>query len=243
MALGLPLLLLLGSGPAAADHLIRQVVHTDIPAMGGGAQTAHDDTSTIWLSKERLAVTGGGTNALVRLDLSQFYLIDHDDQSYVTFTLPVDLANVLPADDPNAQMLKQMMEVMQTTITVTPTDQTKEIRSWNARLYEIEMKNNFVAIQMSAWATEDAPVDAELYWKLYESLFSVNPVTKDAMSSFRKIKGIIVLQEQTVQVMGQETKQRTEVIEMREADAPRGVFRLPKGYKEKTYNPMEGMGG
>ncbi|MCK4413223.1 MAG: hypothetical protein KAY32_06745 [Candidatus Eisenbacteria sp.] len=239
--LGLIALALL-PGPALGDVLIRQIVHTDLPSAMGETQTAQDDTSTIWLSTDRLAVSGGGADALVRLDLSQFYLINHEDQSYVMLSLPIDLANVLPEDDPSAQMFKQMMQAMQTTITVTPTDQTKEIRSWDARLYQVEMKNNFVTIQMDAWATEDTSVDPKLYWKLYEALFSVNPVTKDAMSSFQKIKGIIVLQEQTVQVMGQETKQRTEVIEIREEKAPREVFRLPKGYEKKTFNPMEAMG-
>ena len=89
-------------------------LHDDGPEPAGG-----DDTVTIWLGTDRVAMVGGSTDAIVRLDQSKIYLLDHEAKVYHVLTLPIDLAKLFDPSDPNAQQLQQMMEMMKSTATVT----------------------------------------------------------------------------------------------------------------------------
>jgi hypothetical protein len=227
--------------PAAADTLIRQHVHTGAIEMMGQSRPAQDDTVSIWLSKDRLAVSGGGNDVIVRLDLNQLYLLDHDKKAYSALALPIDLTKILPADDPNAPMLAQMIEMMKSTTTLTPTEEHKKVGPWNARRYNMETKNNFLTLQGVLWATTEAPIDPQLYRTLQENLLSLNPALRDALASMRKIEGVVVLQEQNITAMGATTSILTETLEIKEGSAPADVYRVPKEYAKQDFNPLENM--
>ncbi|MFH1144701.1 MAG: DUF4412 domain-containing protein [Candidatus Eisenbacteria bacterium] len=227
---------------AVADTRILQRVHVDAMNIMGQSQPARDDTVTIWMAKDRMAVQGGGTNMILRLDLSQVYLLDHDEKSYSVLDLPIDFSKILPADDPNAAQFNQMLQMMASTTTVTPTEEHRTIGPWETRRYNMETKNQFMTILGTLWAGKDAHVDMEMYRSLSESMLSLNPALKDAMTSMKKIEGVIILQEQAITVMGQTTNTLTEILEIKEADAPGEAFRVPKDYSKKEFNPMEAMG-
>jgi len=230
------------ASPAWADTRILQLMHVDPMTMMGQSQPARDDTITVWIAKDRMAIRGGGTDMILRLDMSQAYLLDRAEKTYSVLELPIDLTKLLPADDPNAPMFNNMLEMMKSTTTVTPSEESRKVGQWNARRYDVETKNNFVTIQGVLWATKDVTLDMDLYHRLEETMLALNPALRDAMSSYRKIEGIVVLQEQTVTAMGQTTKMHTETLDVQEAKAPAEVYRVPKEYTKKNFNPMEAMG-
>ncbi|MBP6874946.1 MAG: DUF4412 domain-containing protein [Candidatus Eisenbacteria bacterium] len=227
--------------PATAATRIRQHVHSDAMSIMGQNQPASDDTVTIWLTKDRLAISGGGSDAIVRLDLNQLFILNREKKSYSVIDLPIDLAKMFPADDPNAAMMTKMLEMMKSTTTVTASPETRQVRGWTAHRYDMETKNNFMTVKGVLWATTEAQIDPALYRALQENLMALNPALRDAISSLRKIEGVVVAQEQSITVMGQTHAVSTETLEISEADAPSETFRVPQGYAKEAFDPMANM--
>jgi len=238
---GLCLLALAATLPAAADTFIQRATHRDAFTMMGQSQPASDDTVTIWLGADRIAMSGGSTNAIVRLDQSKLYLLDREAQAYHVLPLPIDLAKLMDPNDPNAQMVQQMLEMMKSTASVTPTEERKTIGSWNARLYHAVIQNSMMTFKSEIWATTDVKLTLPTYRALDEALLSLNPATRDAAAEFRKIEGLPVLEEQSVAVMGSEMKMWEKTLAVRDGAAPAGTYDPPAGYTEKPFNLMEAM--
>ncbi len=242
LGIGILCALLAAIPPAGADTFVRQVMHSDAFTMMGKTQPATDDTITVWFSKDRTAMSGGQMNAILDIKGQKFYVLDHDARSYSAISLPIDLSAMLPADDPNAGMLKQMLEMMAGSTTVTRTDETRKIRSWNARLYKVEIASTFLSIKSDSWATEDVDIDMNVYKAMQQALFSLNPALRGAADELAKIKGLILLEEQTVTSMGTTMTSRRETIEVRTGKPPAGTYSPPAGYEEKPFDPTEAMG-
>jgi len=238
---GLCLLALGASLSASADTMIRRATHRDAFTMMGQSQPADDDTVTLWLGKDRIAMAGGRTDAIVRLDQSKIYLLDHEAKVYHVLTLPIDFAKLFDPSDSTAAQLRQMMEMMKSTASVTPTEERKPVGAWNARLYHAVVSNNMMTFKSEIWATADVKIDYPVYRALDEALFALNPATKDAVAEFRKIEGLPVLEEQTIAVMGQEMKMSERTLEVKDGSAPAGAYDPPAGYASKPFNPMEAL--
>ncbi len=238
------LVVILGTGlgtTAAADTLLRQVLHTDAFTMMGQSRPASDDTIATWMGKDRAAILSGGTHAVLRGDLSKLFLIDDDSKSYSELTLPIDLTKLLPPDDPNAAMLNQIVQSMKATATVTPTTESRKIGTWNARLYKVDITSEFMKLHSETWATSDVKIDFALYRGAQDALLSLNPGMRDALQEMKKIDGVSVLEDQTVTVMGNEMKMHKETIEVRDAGAPAGTYDAPAGYKLEPFDPLAAM--
>jgi hypothetical protein len=238
---GLCLLALAASLPAAADTCITRATHRDAFTMMGQSQPASDDTATIWLGTDRIAMLGGSTNAIVRLDQSKVYLLNQEAKVYHVLTLPIDLAKLMDPKDPNAQMVQQMLDMMKSTASVTATEERKPIGAWNARLYHAVIQNSMMTFKSEIWATTDVKIAYPSYRALDEALLSLNPATKDAAAEFRKIEGLPVLEEQTVAVMGSEMKMSEKTLAVKDGAAPAGTYDPPAGFTEKPFDMMEAM--
>ena len=234
VTLGLLILLFAATAPrAAADTFIEQLVEQTIPN-----QPVATDTITIWMSADRMAILGAGQDILLRLDLSQLYLLNAKEKSYSVLSLPIDLGTLLPPDDPQAPMLKQMLTMTQAVATVTPTDVRKQIGPWEARRYDMEIKNDYIDVLDTLWASQAVPIDMKLYNSLQENLLALNPVMRNAAASMRRIEGVVVLQEATIAAMGMTTKTRTEILKVGEKEAPAGAYQVPKGFEKHAFNPL-----
>jgi hypothetical protein len=60
---------------------------------------------------------------------------------------------------------------------------------------------------------------------------SMMPGYEEALEEMKKVKGLTVSSTSTTQMMGATVKSSTELLEYKEADAPKGTFEVPKGYK------------
>lgn len=238
LALSLGVLLIASvSAGAEADMLLQQVVHSEPYKMIADQAPAPIDTVTIWLGEERAAIAGSGTNAILRRDEDKLYLLNHGARTYSVVDLPCDLAEFFPPDHPQRKPLQRVLAALQTKVTITPTDQTKEINGWPTRLFRIEMQAARTNILSETWATTAAPIDQGLYRDLMIALMSVHPATHTMAAHLDDIEGITVLDEQQIARLGMEMFSTRELVTVREAEAPAGTYTPPAGYTETLYNP------
>jgi len=89
------------------------------------------------------------------------------------------------------------------------------------------------------WATQDIDIDYDLYYLATNAMMASMPGFEDLVSEFNKIKGITVLSEGEIDMMGSKTTSSNELLEYKEATPPAGIYEIPAGYKKIS---MPGMG-
>lgn len=222
---------------AAADTRLEMKSHTDAFQMMGQSQPAQDKTITFWIADDR-ALRDDGENAfLYRADENKLFLIDHQDESFTSLSLPIDIIALLPAET-RAQM-QGFLDQMSMKATVTPADERKEINGWNARRYDVHMENGMgMKVDSTVWATETVDADLEVFRKLYAAMGSLQPGGASAIDELMKVQGIPVLSETTVAGMGGSFGSKEELVAAEQGAAPAGTYEVPEGYTEKEFNPM-----
>ena len=233
------------ASPIHADSFIKQVTHTGAIKIMGEDQPAKDDTSMIWLAKDKACMIMPDDHAvIIRSDEGFVYMVDHGKKSYAKMPLSV-LTNpeqmMGAKDEEEAQAMAAMMKgMMSVKVTVTPTDEKKKIRNWNAKKYIVETKMPMGSTKSELWASEEVNIDVELFRSVTNAVKSFMPGYSDIMKEMKKIKGIAVLSDDESQMMGVAVKTRTELLECAKKDAPAGIYDVPKGYKEEDTPDMMG---
>ena len=121
-------------GTTQADTFIKQVTHTDSFKVMGQTQPAKDDTSTIWMTKDKACMTGADNkSSILRADKGIMYFVDHESKTYTE--MPIEALGDIKKmagreDDEEAAQAAEMMQglvagMMSMEITVTPTDEKK----------------------------------------------------------------------------------------------------------------------
>ena len=128
-------------------------------------------------------------------------------------------------------------------IEVTPTEETREIAGYAAKLYRVKARSDQgLELDQELWMSEAVKFDVTAYKKMAEALFSMQPIGADWKKEILAIKGFPVLQETTVRMMGNEIKSREELISVEEKEAPAGAYAPPPGYEVKPFDFMAGFG-
>ncbi|MCU0230455.1 MAG: DUF4412 domain-containing protein [Acidobacteria bacterium] len=228
------LLAALFAAPALADTLITSKSHSD-SIMG---QPARDETTTMWIGKDRMARSGTDSSIIIRADQKKLYMIDPQDKTYSELDLPIDLAKYFP---PEMQaQIGAMMQQMKMTAKVTPTDQTKKIGNWNTKLYKAEIANAMgMKMDIDMWVTKEISIDYAAYKDLANSLQGLQMGFEDVAKEMAKIDGISVLTENTMNIMGNTMKTREEIVSAESKPAPAGTYDVPAGLTKETFNPMK----
>lgn len=233
------LAILLSAGFAGADYKVVQQHHQDGFSMMGQEQPAADEEHVTWISDRKLRMDQGSSSTIVDLDTQKMFIIKHDDKSYTTVDLPVDLSSLLPPG-----MGEQMMAMMQFDVTVTPTEETKMVGEWTARRYNLKMTSAMMSMNSVLWASTETPIDPKKYYDLYSKVMSLQPGMEDMMESIRSIDGYVVSQEATMSMkfMG-ETKVGSSdvVLAIEMVDSPAGTFAPPADYTSKEFDFMAMM--
>lgn len=225
-----------------AEIYIKQTRKTDPFTVMGQTQPEKVETIVTWLGKDRIRVdTGEDTTIIVLGDKKVMYMINHAEMTYAEMPVGADLFGAMAgeAGDEEAkkgmemakQMAKSMMGSMQAK--VTPTDETKKIKSWTARKYLIEMSmGSMMKANSEAWATEDLKFDPRLYYMAANAMMASMGGLDKFIQEMQKVKGMIVYQETKSEAMGATMRMVEEVVEMGEKSAPAGAWDIPKGYKK-----------
>jgi hypothetical protein len=239
--------------PAAADVCIKQVRHTDPFTIMGQTQPEKNENLVIWLGKNVARFdTGGKSSNIVMLDQKKMIALNHERLTYSEWPLNleamVDKAVKDKADkvdkDSEAEGDKDLQEFADLAkemagamfagleVKVTPTGETRKIKSWNCRKYIVETSMPMGKSRSESWATEDVKFDPKLYWAAANAMMLRQPGFEKVLQEMEKIKGFVVLQESTSEAMGAQVKVREEVQEVITTTAPAGTYGIPKGYKK-----------
>lgn len=232
-------LLLTFAAPATADLVLTEVNHTDAYQAMGQAMPAATDTVLIWFGGQKARMdTGNQSTVILLADKKLIYVINHEQKTYSPIALSAGLAGVMPKNmsAQDSMAMQQMMAGMAGSIkiTVTPTDETKKIRDWNATKYLVDMTLPMGTMHSETWASEDIKIDTQLFHEMNVAALAWMPGMTESLKEMEKIKGCPVLTTSTADMMGTQIRQTEELIGYGERPAPSGLYELPAGYREKA---------
>jgi hypothetical protein len=226
----------------AGDLVVTKSVHSDAVKMMGHEEPAKDTTEVTWIGTDRIRIEEGDSVTIVRADLKKLFMLDTKAKTVTTIDLPFDIKKYVPAE--YAGMMEQMMS--QTKVTVTPTEETKKIKDWNATKHVMTTSMPMGgSVKQDVWLTKEVQVDAAAFAEMYSATMSLGMGGTAIASEYKKLDGFAVLTETTTSMMGQTSKSREEVTSVETKDAPEGHYDVPKDFTEKAFDPMagHGMGG
>ena len=226
---------LLSAGIVAADLKVVKQTHQDGFTIMGQTQPPEDREQTTWIGKEMMYMDQGGNATVVRVDLMKLYVLDHTTKTYHVLDLPVDLSTLVPPE------MQPMLAMMQFQVTVTPTDEHKQVGEWEARRYDMTMTSQMFSMKSTMWVTKVAGYDPEAFNAMYVHLNSLQPGMADAVKEMSKIDGLVVEQLGVMTMMGSEVGTSEKTISIENIDAPAGTYDPPADYTEKPFDFMERM--
>jgi len=227
--------LLMAAGIAAADLKVVKQTHQDGFTIMGQTQPAEDKQQTTWIGTNMMYMDQGDNVTIVRLDTMKLYVVDHTTKTYHVLDLPVDLSTLVPPE------MQPMLAMMQFEVTVTPTDEHKQVGEWNARRYDMSMTSQMFSMKSTMWVTKVAGYDPEAFNSMYVHLNSLQPGMADAVKEMGKIDGLVVEQQGLMTMMGNEVGTSEKTISIDNMDAPAGTYDPPAGYTEKPFDFMARM--
>lgn len=230
---------------ARADVFIKQKQHTGAYTIMSQNVPAVDRVMSIWFDKDKARIDQtADTTIIFRLDKQTMTMLYHATKSYAV--MPVKDVSSMMADaigdddemdeEAKAQaqaMMQQMAGMMKPTITVKETGETKKIKGWNTKKYQLTTSIAGVTANADVWASPDIKVDYSFYNKLMNVYLAKMPGAEDISREIEKIKGFMVLLTSSSQVMGASVKTTQELVEIKEnAPPPPGGYDIPAGYKK-----------
>ncbi|MBD3237447.1 MAG: hypothetical protein GF330_12145 [Candidatus Eisenbacteria bacterium] len=234
----------LAVGGAQADMMLTQISQTDAHQIRGQSVPASTDTVTTWISGDNARMDMGAKGSILYLgDQQMVYIIDHQKRTYSELPLDAEgsFGDLMPEDmsAEEAAQMEQMMSSMMGSIklTVTPTDQTKQIRDWNARRYDVEMTMPMGSLQSVTWASDEIPVDPHILAALSSAASAWLPGANERLEEMEKIEGYPVYSKSTTTMMGTPVVRTEELVAVAEKPAPQGTFSPPTGYEKTDLMP------
>jgi hypothetical protein len=217
---------ILSAGIAAADFKIVKQTHQDGFTIMGQTQPPEDRQQTTWIGKDMMFMDQGDNVTIVRLDTMKLYVINHAAKTYHVLDLPVDLATLVPPE------MQPMLAMMQFQVTVTPTEEYKQVGEWEARRYDMSMTSQMFSMESTMWATQVAGYDSQAFNSMYVHLNSLQPGMAEAVKEMSKIDGLVVEQEGVMNMMGNDVGTSEKTISIENIEAPAGTYDPPAGYTE-----------
>lgn len=218
-----PVLLLLAAAlPAGADTLLTIKSRVEGLKMPGQSP---DGQIQVWIAGDRLRRDDGETSAILRMDLSKLYLLNHGDKTYSELPLPLDFKKLSMAGE----------EALKTVVQVTPTSEAKKIRDWNTKKVKVVLSNAAgLKLDTTMWVSTEIPA-YQAYTRMLVSLTALQPGGVPLARQMEQIEGIPVLQEIDVTVEGSQFKTREELVSAETKDAPAGLYDPPAGYAKEPF--------
>jgi len=241
-------LLMIGVGigwtPSYADVYMKQKRHTDGFTMMGQTQPAEDVVEEFWITPTGFRSNSPGRSMVMLFDKKQIVMIDHAEKSYMQMSM--DMGDMMSqmmgnaaGDEQNAAMTEAMQGMMKVQANVEATDETATINGWHCRKYIMTAQTFMGASTTEVWATEDIEFDTALYAKFRSAMSpGANPMQSmmgDLTEEWEKIKGIQVRSSTTQQVMNQSMTTFTELLEIKDVEAPGDLLDIPPGYQPKSF--------
>lgn len=228
-------LILLTSISLQADIFMKQKHHTDGMKMMGQQQPDQDKIQEIWISKDKISSKSEDQRVVINLKTGKMTVFNDKEKTYFEMGMSFDdtMAESIEREEgPDKAEMEEFMKMaqgmMKFEITVNPTNEYKKINKWNCKKYDQEVKMGMGPITSEVWATEELEMDYSLYAKFSTAMMAMQPGFKDsfekAMKELRKIKGVPVLTNTVMKMMGMEIRSSQELLEFKKGTAPKGTF-------------------
>jgi len=231
----LALLVTLAAPALAGDLVVTKEKHSDASPMTG--QAARDTVEVTWIGTDRMRVDEGDSITLVRADLKKMYTIDSKAKTYTVVDLPLDMKKYMPPE--MAPMLEHLAQMK---ATVTPSEETRKIKDWDATRYTLSLSMGMGGeMTQELWVVKSLGADHPGWRELAAVLQSANPFGGSLAEELKKIDGMPVLIERTMKTPGGEIKAREAVVSVEEKEPAQGFYDLPAGLTEKPFDPLAGM--
>jgi hypothetical protein len=221
------------AGSVHSDILMKRKMHTDAMKMMGMTTPAKDEVSTTWIAEGKMCTDNPDAMVILRMDKEIIYTISKKDKKYTE--IPMSMLTTAMSNPKMDEVMKGMAGQMK--LSITETAETKVINGWNCRKYTQVMTMPMVGpVTSEVWASPDIKVDYELYMKSSAAMYARMPgmanALQDIIKEMKKMKGVPVLTNTTMKMMGAEMKTSDELLEVKEDKAPANVFEVPAGYKK-----------
>ncbi len=240
--LGLVLGICLITTAARADVYMKQKQHRDSMTIMGQEQPAEDLIDEVWITDKGMRSDNAKASIIIQPDAGKMIMIDHQKRTYSE--MPFNMGKMLEkemadADEEERAAFQGMMgKMMKIDVTVEPTGETKKIKKWNCRKYNMTMTMFSGTVSNEIWATEDVEIDQNLYNKFRTGGMLSMPGMQESVAAMetelKKIKGVQVLNISSSQMMGHTVKSSTELLEFKTAKAPANLFAIPAGYTKES---------
>jgi hypothetical protein len=222
--------LMLVASAGSADTKVEQITHTDAVQMMGQSQPATDTKMVTWYGKDMMAAISDDTTMIVRLDQKKAYVVEHGEKSYSELDLPIDPAKLMPPG-----MAEQMAQFMKFDVTVTATDESKQIGEWQARRFNVDINGPMMQAKIVAWATTEIDIDISAAKEMSTQLLLLQPGMEPMAREMKKIEGFQIASESVTSAMGAEIKTNTKTLSIVKEDPPAGTYEVPAGYTHKEF--------
>jgi hypothetical protein len=224
----------------SADVYIKTKTHTDAFEMMGQKQPAKDQVMEQWLGDNKFVQIMESQTMVLDLNQDVVYVIYPGSKSYVEAKLPLDMSKLVP------EQMAQMMNMMKMTVTVNPTGDSKKIGDWNCKGYDVTMSMSMMTMKMKSWVTQEVPFDWKAFSeKMFPQVMKLSGsmgLDENAIKEFKKLDGFQVASEMTMNMMGQDIKTSSQVLEISKKSAPAGTYSVPQGYtKQEKLTFKRGM--
>lgn len=233
------LVILLSQQFALADIYLKQKQKTDAFSMMGQKQPAQEFETESWMSDSAMCTQMGDKGVLIKENGSMI-MLDHVGKTYAEMNMNYEKmaeASGEKMDAENMASLKQFMgKMMDIKISVEPTGEKKQINGYHCQKYIQTIEMGMGTNKSVIWATTDIEVDADVYAKFAALMLANQPGMEQSIDKIvhemKKIKGVQVLNESTMNMMGEEIKSSVALLEIKEGKAPSNAFSIPKDYKK-----------
>lgn len=222
-----------------ADVYIKTKIHTDAMSMMGQNQPAKDSVMEQWLAEDKVATNSENQTIILDLKTNKLFIVNHAEKNYVETDLPLDMSKLLPPQA--AQMMGGMMKA---TVTVAPNGQTKQVGAWKCSGYDVTISMTMMTMKEAVWAASDVGFDLSKFMaEAYGNIIKAQNMFFDdaAVSEMKKIQGIPILTETTLEMMGAQSRSSSEVVEIGKKTPPPGVYAVPAGYAKTDKLSMKDM--
>jgi hypothetical protein len=243
--------LLVLAATASADWHLREVVHKDAVRIAGRDLPASDTPTDIWYTNDKVAVVAETTTMVFDFGKKKAFIVDHANKLFIVAPLPIEPRKVFE------KAAVKFTEQHKTTVTVTPTGQTKTIGGLSCSGYDVVVAttasgralgitlNSAETVSMVMWTTKEIQVDPAIHEQVVANQRRLQLYDEATVAELAKVGGYPVLTEITSEITatGGSPLKKTSRIELKsagQAEVPVEVFAIPEGYtRRERFDPRD----
>ncbi|MCP4156324.1 MAG: DUF4412 domain-containing protein [bacterium] len=211
---------------------VKEQVHSDGYYNYGKEAPESTYTRELWISGQKLAVVSEAKKILVDTEKKSIIIINRKGKSYVESTLPLEFANVLPAN------LAGFFTSMIIKGNIKSTGENKTIDKWKCMGYAFTFSSGAEdskssEIDSQCWYTTDVPFDIATFHLAYTPVLQMRYFGPELLAKVAELKGFPVLTNTTTYTSNGGVKSNVKLLELAKKPLPADIFSIPEGFTKK----------